>query len=67
MEKLRTATFAIAAAFVALGSLVNETAAAYQCQAQPRDQYEIAINVNNQAANREVATNPRPVNYEEPA
>jgi hypothetical protein len=66
MKKLRTTAFAIAAALAALGSLLAETAGGYEYLAQRRDQYEIAINLNL-AANHQVATNPRPVNYEEPA
>jgi len=62
MKKLLTAAFAIVAALVAL----TETAGGYQHTANQRDQCEIAINVNP-AANRQMATTPRPVNYEEPA
>ena len=63
MKKLLTAAFAIVAALVAL----TETAGGYQHMANRRDQYEIAINLNNLAANRQMAATPRPVNYEEPA
>jgi hypothetical protein len=67
MKKLLTAAFAIVAALVALGSALTETAGGYQHTANRRDQYEIAINLYNLAANRQMAATPRPVNYEEPA
>jgi hypothetical protein len=67
MKKLLTAAFAIVAALVALVPALTETAGGYQHMANRRDQYEIAINLNNLAANRQMATTPRPVNYEEPA
>jgi hypothetical protein len=67
MKKLLTPAFAIVAALVALVSALTEMAAGYQHAANQRDQYEIAISLNNLAATRQMATTPRPVNYDEPA
>jgi len=66
MKKLRTTAFAIAAALAALGPLLAEAAGGYEYLAQRRDQYEIAINLHL-AANHQVATNRRLLNYEAPA
>jgi hypothetical protein len=67
MKKLLTATFAIVAAFVALVSVLTPTAGAYQHMANRPDHYEIAIDLNNPAANHQVAAAPRLVNCDEPA
>ena len=66
MKKLPTAAFAIAAALVALLPVLSQAAGRYQHKGS-RDQYEIVINLNDLAAIRESSSNPRPVNYEEPA
>src|SRR5262245_47552804 len=67
MKKLLTATFAIVAAVVALVSVLTPTAGAYQQMVNRPDHYEIASDLNNQAANYQMAAAPRLVNYEEPA
>jgi len=67
MKKLLTAAFAIVAALVALVSVLPQTAGGHQHRVNRPDSYEIAINLNNLAANRQIVTAPRPVSYEEPA
>ena len=66
MKKLLSAAFAIVAALVALVSVLPQTAGGYQHRVNRQDQYEIAINLNNVAANHQMATAPRPINYDEP-
>ena len=67
MKKLLTAAFAIVAALVALVSVLTPTVGAYQQRANRPDHYEIAFNLNNVAANHQLAAAARLVNYDEPA
>ena len=67
MKKLLTTAFAIVASLVALVSVLTPMAAGYQHRANRNDQYEIAVNLNDLAANRQMATAPRRTNCDEPA
>jgi hypothetical protein len=67
MKKLLTAAFAIVAALVALVSVLTPTAGAYQHRVNRPDHYEIAFDLNNLAANHQMAAAPRLVNCDEPA
>jgi hypothetical protein len=67
MKKLLTAAFTILAALVALVSVLTPTAGAYQHRVNRPDHYEIAFDLNNLAANHQMAAAPRLVNCDEPA
>jgi len=67
MKKLLTAAFAIVAALVALVSVLPQAAGGHQHRVDRQDQYEIAINLNNLVANRQIVTAPKPISYDEPA
>jgi len=67
MKKLLTVAFAIVAALVAFVSVLTPTAGAYQQRVNRLDHYEIAINLNNLAANHQMAAAPRLVSCDEPA
>src|SRR5262245_19176706 len=67
MTMLLTAAFAIVAALVALISVLTPTAGGYQLRVDRKDYYEIAINLNDLGANRQMATVTRTINCDEPA
>ena len=66
-KKILTTACTIVATLASLGSGLTEAAGDFEHKARRREQYEIAMNLNNVAANPQMATDPRPVSYEEPA